>query len=92
MYLKILLSLFRRLIILRSPFQVILIFFTVHISVNSFASQTVGLLTHRTVKRVHIILVQTPPLTVRSFTVEAIGSLTLRCCETSVQEPVEIFF
>ena len=89
-YLKKLLCLLRRLIILCSPFEIILIFFAVHVGVDSFTRQTVRLFTHRTVKSVDIVLVHTPPLTVWGFTMEAVGSLTFRPGEASVQELVEI--
>ena len=92
MYLKKLLRLFSGHVILRSPFKIILILFTVHVSVNSFASQTVRLITHGAVERVDVILIQTPPPTVWSFAVEAVCGLTLRCSEAAVQELVEIFF
>lgn len=92
MYLKKLLRLSSGHVILRSPFKIILILFTVHVSVNSFASQTVRLITHGAMERIDVILIQTPPPTVWSFAVEAVCGLTLRCSETAVQELVEIFF
>ena len=90
MYLKKLLRLFSSLVIFRSPFEIILILFTVHVGVNSFARQTVRVTAHGAVKRVDVILIQTPPLTVWRFAVEAVCGLTFRLSEAAVQEPVEI--
>ena len=89
-YLKKLLCLPRCLVILRSPFEIILIFFAVHVGVDSFTRQTVRLFTYWTVKSVNIVFVHTPPLTVRGLTMEAVSSLTFCCSEASVQELVEI--
>lgn len=69
-----------------------MIFLAVHVEVNSFARQTVGLIANGTVKRIDIILVQTPPLTVWSFAVKTVSSLAFCRSETAVQELVEIVF
>ena len=89
-YLKKLLCLPRCLVILCPPFEIILIFFAVHIDMDSFTRQTVRLLAHRTVESVDIVVVLTPPTTVWGFTMKAVRSLTFRCGEASVQKLVEI--
>ena len=83
-YLKKLLCLLGCFIILCSSLEIILIFSAVHVFMDRFARQTVWFSTHRTVESVYIILIHTPPLTVRGFTVEAVWSLAFRCGEAAV--------
>ena len=90
-YLEKLLRFPGRFIIMCPSLEVILIFFAVHVGVNHFARQTVRLITHWTMESIDIVLVHTPSLTIWSFTMKAVGGLTFRSGEATVQELVEIF-
>lgn len=86
-----LLGLLSRLVVLRSDAQVILVVPAIHAFMDGPAQNAVGFVAEFTDELVDLILVDAPPSTVGSLTVEAVLGAALCDAQAQLQHPLVLF-